>query len=151
MPRPLIIREAVAADAAAMTRLRAASIGALCTADHHDNPAAIASWVGEPDKFDKLLAAGALRLLVAEIDGVMAGLAGWAGDRVALNYVNPGHRLGGVSKALMQVIEERMAADGVALGRLESTRTALQFYRAIGWVEHAGGTPETGYPMTKRL
>lgn len=147
----MIIRTATRADAEAMATLREASIRGLCSADHHDDPAAIAAWVGSPDKFIGLLWQPGAMLIVAEIDGVLAGLAGFSGDSVTLNYVHPRHRFRGVSKALMGELEARLVATGVRLARLSSTATALPFYRAIGWIEAGGGSPELGIPMQKRL
>lgn len=147
----MIIRAATLDDAAAMAELRQASIRQLCGADHHDDPAAIADWVGGPDKFVRLLQRSETTLIVAEIDGALAGLAGFSGDGVTLNYVHPQFRFRGVSKALMQEVEARLAAAGVMVGRLDSTVTALPFYRAIGWVETGTGSPGQGIAMRKRL
>lgn len=134
-----------------MTALRAASIRELCGADHCDDPAAIARWIGGPDKFADLLEQGDAVLVVAELDGAMAGLGGFRGDLVTLNYVHPAYGRRGVSTAIMRVIESRMLASGIAVGRLNSTATALGFYRGIGWTEAGMGTADDGYPMTKRL
>lgn len=136
-----------------MSSQRAASIRDLCSADHHNDPAAIASWIGDgsPDKFIRLFQDAHVTLMVAEIDDELAGLAGLAGDRVTLNYVRPQFRLRGVSKALMLTLERTMRDADVTVGYLVSTATALRFYRAIGWVDAGVGTPEQGYPMEKRL
>ncbi|MGB3335713.1 MAG: GNAT family N-acetyltransferase, partial [Devosia sp.] len=128
-----------------------ASIRQLCGADHQQDEVAIAAWVGGPDKFVRLLQRPEAVLVVAELDGALAGLAGFSGDSVTLNYVHPDFRFRGVSKALMREVEARLAAAGVAIGRLDSTHTALSFYRAIGWVETGVGSPDRGIPMTKRL
>ena len=136
-----------------MSLLRQASIRELCSADHNNDPAAIESWVGEPSpaKFIRLLQRADVKLIVAELDGQIAGLAGLASDLVTLNYVHPVYRFRGVSKALMQALEARLVEQGIQLGRLYSTATALPFYRSIGWIEIGAGDAEVGYPMEKRL
>lgn len=134
-----------------MALLREASIRQLCSADHRDDPAVIAAWVGAPDKFVHLLGQPGTVLIVAELEGRMAGLAGLSGDTVTLNYVHPQFRFRGVSKALIGALEARLATAGVAVGRLNSTVTALPFYRSIGWAEVGDVSPDQGIPMQKRL
>ena len=147
----MIIRLAQPADAAEMTRLRAASIRQLCSADHRDDPAEIADWIGSPDKFDRLLAMPTMTMVVAEVDGVLAGLGGFFGDTITLNYVHPDHRFGGVSKAIMADLEARLSQAGVVLGRLNTTATALPFYRSIGWIALGAVDGDAGQPMSKSL
>lgn len=136
-----------------MSLLRQASIRELCSADHNNDPSAIASWVGEPSpaKFIRLLQRADVTLIVAELDEQIAGLAGLAGDLVTLNYVHPAYRFRGVSKALMQALEARLVEQGIQFGRLYSTATALAFYRSIGWTEIGARDADRGYPMEKRL
>lgn len=147
----MLVREATLADADEMALLRACSIRQLCGADHGNLPSAMESWIGAPDKFLRLLQQGETTLLVVEIEGVLAGLGGIAGDVVTLNYVHPAYRFRGVSKALMQALEARLAQSGINLGRLRSTATAVRFYQSIGWVETGPGTANEGTPMEKRL
>lgn len=147
----MIVRPATPVDALGMAELRQRSIRELCRADHGDDPAAIAAWVGQPDKFVRIMEWPENVLLVAELDGTLAGLAGLHGDMVTLNYVDPAYRFRGVSKALMVAAEARLRDDGVTVGRLHSTATALPFYRSIGWIETGPGTRDEGTPMEKRL
>jgi GNAT superfamily N-acetyltransferase len=147
----VIIRPAVPEDAAAMTALRAASIRQLCSADHRDDPVEIADWIGPPDKFSRLLAMPTMTMVVAEVDGVMAGLGGFFGDTITLNYVHPDHRFQGVSKAIMADLEARLRASGVNQGRLNTTATALPFYRSIGWIALGEVDSDAGQPMSKSL
>lgn len=149
----LIIRAATKADAEAMGRVRHASIHQLCSADHHDDLPTVNAWAGDGSatKFLRLLEQPEARLVVAEIDGQIVGLGGMAGDLVTLNYVHPDYRFRGVSKALMGTLEAMMMAEGIAVGRLNSTVTALAFYRAIGWVDAGPATAAQGQPMRKVL
>jgi GNAT superfamily N-acetyltransferase len=152
-PPAILIRDATLADAEAMSLLRQASIRELCDADHNSDPAVIESWIGDPSpaKFIHLLDRADVILIVAELDGQFAGLAGLSGDLVTLNYVHPACRFQGVSKALMQALEARLVEQGIRVGRLYSTATALSFYRSIGWSEIGGGDADRGYPMEKQL
>ena len=147
----MIVREATAADAQAMTALRAASIRDLCAADHGDDPSEIASWIGPDDKFAKLIAQPELSLIVVEIDDEIAGLGGMSGDQILLNYVHPAFRAKGVSKTVMQALESRMVAQGILVGHLCSTATALPFYLSLGWVNAGPADAQKGQPMTKDL
>jgi GNAT superfamily N-acetyltransferase len=147
------IRPATEADCVAMSRVRSAAITQLCSADHGDDPDTVTAWVDRqsPETFRLLLWRPEVTLLVADLDGAVVGVAGFSGDKVTLNYVDPDHRFAGISKALMAALEAQMLVDGVSRGRLDSTATARDFYRAIGWIEQEGGTPEQGYPMSKLL
>lgn len=147
----MIIRDAVPADAAAMAALRAASIRTLCTPDHGGDETTIARWIGPADKFDKLLQQPDLTLIVVDVDGEMAGLGGMSGEWVVLNYVHPDFRLKGISEAVMLALESRMVAQGILMGYLDSTETAVRFYEAIGWSKSGPFDRDIGQPMEKRL
>lgn len=152
----MIIRGATLADAEAMARLREASIRGLCEADHHHDETLIAAWVGAQGagKFVALLQQPAARLIVAEIDGQVAGLAGLSSDVVTLNYVHPDSCRRGVGTAMMNSIEAMLIDGGVRIARLESTATARDFYHNRGWQPdgpQAGGRVVNGYPMRKLL
>lgn len=97
------VRPARETDCARLGQLRADSITQLCGDDHGHDPKAIADWVGDGSarKFLDLLAQPSVTLIVAERGGQVAGLAARKGDFVTLNYVDPAHRFGGVSKILM--------------------------------------------------
>lgn len=147
------IRRAEIADCPAMSAVRIASITALCGPDHGNDPAVIAAWVGNKsaEGFERLLKQPGVILLVAELEGAVVAVGGIAGDRVTLNYVDPAHRFAGISKALMVALEAELGQSGVHVARLESTATAMAFYRALGWIEVGPGTPDGGHPMEKRL
>jgi GNAT superfamily N-acetyltransferase len=76
--------------------------------------------------------------------------------KVLLNYVSPDARFRGVSKALMRTLEDRARAAGIAECSLDSTQTALAFYRALGYerTDHDYTHPVTCAPalvLAKRL
>lgn len=150
------VRPAVPADVPAMSRVLTASITQLCGADHGNDPARVARWTANKthEGVAVMLANPELTLLVAERDGVVAGVGALSGAVIALNYVAPEHRFTGVSRALLAALEARMQAADVAEGRLVSTWTARRFYADAGWL--ADGEPQDHggmlcYPMRKAL
>jgi GNAT superfamily N-acetyltransferase len=149
----LTIRRAKRADCAAMNEIRAASITQLCTPDHGDDPDVLSMWVNNQsaETFQQLLERPDVVLLVGEFDGVAVAVGGINGDKVTLNYVHPDYRFRGISKALMAGLEGELVASGITLAYLDSTATALPFYRALDWVQTGSGDPDQGYPMEKRL
>ncbi|UJW84297.1 GNAT family N-acetyltransferase [Devosia sp. SL43] len=149
----LTIRLAEHDDCVVMNEIRADSIIELCRPDHGDDPATVLRWVNNQsvETFRQLLVRPDVTLIVAECESVVVAVGGINGDKVTLNYVHPDHRFRGISKALMVALEAAMVAGGVVRGRLDSTATARDFYRGIGWIDEDGGTPEAGYPMSKTL
>ncbi|MGB0504952.1 MAG: GNAT family N-acetyltransferase [Pikeienuella sp.] len=151
-----MIRVACAADAKRASTLLVRSITQLCHADHQGDvaeidewtanktPANLRTWIDNPD----------LIFLVSETLTGLAGLA--AGDKtgaVHLNYVDPDHRFTGVSRALLSMLEAKMAAAGATNGQLTSTLTAKRFYLSQGWNSLPCDAPDTihGAKMHKTL
>jgi GNAT superfamily N-acetyltransferase len=153
----LRIRPARADDAAEAAAVLRDSIRALCVADHGDDPDVVAAWCANktPERVAAWIADPQARLFVADLEGRLAGVAGLKLDgTVTLNYVAPAARFRGVSSALLVRIAAELAAHGLAEARLDSTRTALAFYRARGWQD--AGPPHTwagmpSFPMRKPL
>lgn len=153
----IMIREALPPDAGALAELLRRSITELCGADHRNDPSLIARWTANktPDQVGRWIAGPGTALLVAEADGVPVGVGGLGADGVILlNYVHPDWRFRGVSRALLRHLEEMIAGQGVAAGRLTSTLTAHRFYLTAGWID--AGPPEsgsglTGFPMRKPM
>lgn len=151
------IRKATPDDAEAMSGIVVASIRELCAADHRGDPVRIGSWTANktPQNFRRWIAEAETQFFVAERHGCAAGVGGVSLDAtIRLNYVAPEHRYQGVSRALLDHMEEVLAAAGVAVARLRSSETALSMYRGAGWVEDdAVDLPEglEGRPMRKRL
>jgi len=96
-------------------------------------------------------AAGATRVQAV----VGFGLLNLDRASIALLYVDPAARFGGVSDALLNWLEDAVRAEGLKRLVLTSALTAQRFYRARGYVPQAGlGTGvgvTTGQPMAKRL
>lgn len=132
----ITVRRAVLADVPAMSRVLIASITELCTDDHKGDPQAIASWTRNKtlEGVTAMLEAPDNRMFVAERDGAVAAVGCVVGDdEIGLNYVDPAHRFKGVSRALLDAMEAAIRETGATEGRLESTRTAHQFYLDAGW------------------
>ena len=154
----ITVRPARMADAEAMSRVLIASITQLCAADHQNDAAIIAGWTRNktPESVGRMIANPEGIMLVAERDDEIAAVGCiLAPDEIGLNYVAPAHRWRGVSRALLEAMEERLQQRGVTLGRLTSTATAHQFYLGAGW-EDAGPEDRTrpgmvAHPMHKRL
>lgn len=153
----ILVRLAVAADAAAMSRVLIASITDLATADHRNDPALIARWTANKTEADvaRMLGNEAMTLFVAERDRVIAAVGAIIEpDTIGLNYVDPAHRFAGVSKAMLTAMENKLRHFGIQEGKLHSTETAHRFYLDAGW-EDSGPREEafgmSDYPMRKRL
>ena len=153
----ITVRPATSGDVPAMSELLIASITELCTADHQGDPEAIAGWVGNktPDNVAGWVNDPALTVIVADRGGEIAAVGMLnSSDEIGLNYVSPRHRFAGVSKAMLSALETEMRHRGASTGRLTSTRTAHDFYLAMGW-QDAGALQAcmtvSGYPMTKAL
>ena len=153
----ITIRRAAEADIGAMSEVLIASITELCGLDHNNDPAAIAAWTANktPDGVRRMLANPDATLLVAEHDGVIAAVGCvQGGNEIGLNYVHPAHRFQGVSRALLEAMEQAIRDAGFTEATLKATQTAHDFYRANGWQD--AGDFYTGrwidaWPMRKGL
>lgn len=153
----MIVRPALAEDAAAMSGVLIASITQLCQEDHRNDSEGLAAWTRNKsvEGVAAMLANPDMVLLVAEREGaILAVGAVTRGGEIALNYVAPEARFSGVSKAMLAGLEAELAALGFSEGRLEATRTARRFYEQAGWHAdgpQASGRMVNGFPMRKAL
>jgi GNAT superfamily N-acetyltransferase len=154
----MIVREARDEDAEAACHVIRCSIVELCRADHQGHGPTLAAWLANktPENVRKWIGDRNNHMLVADEDGAILGVAAiQSSGKVTLNYVSPDGRFRGVSKALVARLEARAMELGLAACTLDSTDTARQFYRSIGYNE--AGPPEAGfgmslrYPMAKML
>ena len=153
----IVFRKAIDADAGALSELLCRSITELCSADHRNDPDVIARWTANksPEYMMMWIRNPRHFLVIAERDQEPAGVGCISDDgEVLLNYVSPDHRFCGVSKAVLDHLEEALAERGITRASLTSTKTAHQFYRKARWVDCA--EPEvmfglTGYPMEKLI
>ncbi|MEI2455208.1 GNAT family N-acetyltransferase [Lysobacter firmicutimachus] len=80
------------------------------------------------------------QLLVAELDGAVAGFAGRSGDFVDSLHVSARARRRGVARALMQALETAMRGEGRPRASLETdtfNRASQALYLALGYRETA--------------
>jgi GNAT superfamily N-acetyltransferase len=135
----ILVRNARLADAPAMSAVLISSITELCVADHHNDPAVLASWLANksPEGVAKWFETPGTTLVVAEHKGEIAAVGAFnAAREITLNYVSPNHRFAGVSTALLEALELGL---GPGEARLDATETARRFYRSRGW--KAAGDP----------
>jgi GNAT superfamily N-acetyltransferase len=152
------IRDAVAEDAWSACQVMRRSIAELCVADHRNDPAILARWLGNktPESFMSLIMQPGNSVLVAVEGGsiLAVGLVTDAGE-ITLNYVSPDARFRGVSRALLGALEIRAMELGNKRCTLTSTETAHRFYKANGYSDngYSGGDygRSPGYLMSKSL
>lgn len=152
------IREATVEDAAAACGTLRRSIAELCIADHRNDPAILAQWLGNktPETVTAWIVRADNSVLVAVEGGVIHAVGAVTDEgEITLNYVSPDVRFRGITRAMLKALESRAAQRGNVRCTLTSTETAWRFYRSAGYVETGApqglfGT-ESGYPMSKRL
>jgi GNAT superfamily N-acetyltransferase len=134
------------------------SIAELCVADHKNDPAILARWLGNKtvENFLAWIEQPDNSLMVAAEDGKILAIGSVTDSgSIGLNYVSPDARFRGVSRALLRALEAHAIARGNCQCTLTSTETARQFYLSNGYVlsgaaSGAFGTG-SGYPMSKAL
>jgi len=112
------------------------SILELCSEDHGNDERAIQEWMSNKtvEAWKAWLHSCRSKLLVGEIDGVLAGVGMISGKgELLLLYVDPKYRLSGISKSILFSLEDTANAWGCGSIFLESTRTAYRFYRDHGY------------------
>jgi GNAT superfamily N-acetyltransferase len=154
---PMEIRDAIPEDALGACVVLKRSIAELCEADHKNDPAILARWLGNKTMENVLawISQPDNSLLVAVENGdVLAVGSVTDSGTVGLNYVSPDARFRGVS-ALLRALETRAFERRNSRCALTSTETARRFYLSNGYIE--AGEPSkafwtsSGYPMCKAL
>jgi len=144
-------------DAAAACLVMRRSIIELCTPDHGGDAQLLGRWLSNKTAENVKRWISQAHFFVAEEAGSMLGVAAMDNSgKITLNYVSPDARFRGVSKALVRCMEEDAKARGIEECWLETTQTALRFYRDLGYVvsDRSHILPLTGAPatvLTKRL
>jgi GNAT superfamily N-acetyltransferase len=132
----IIVRKGCDADGAEAINVVRRSIAELCIADHEGEAREVADWLSNKTEatWEGWLMRGDATVLVAvktnEIVGV--GMIDHDGE-VLLNYVLPDARFSGVSKALLESLENVAVEVGSRECVLESTKTAKKFYESCGY------------------
>jgi GNAT superfamily N-acetyltransferase len=155
------IRDARPEDSLAMSRVLIESIARLCHPDHRGDSALVESWTANktPENLVRWLTNPANHLYVTEDEGeiLCVGAFSDAGE-IQLNYVAPKARFSGISKTMLEHLEDEMRERGIRDGHLTSTETAHRFYLSAGWADIVGGDSDAEtfgltrvYPMAKTL
>lgn len=150
------IRRAKPDDAEAACNAVRTSIEECCAKDHEGEKARLDAWLKNksPENFRFWIQSENLYCIVVEERSRIVGFGMSATGELLLCYVSPEVRFRGAGKAMFQAIELWAATTGVPELKLESTRTALEFYRRNGFqecgpvVRFAG---MEGQPMSKQM
>lgn len=130
------IRHGHADDAADAVEVLTKSIEDLCDADHHGDSVLVGEWTANKNaqSWRNWVNDPTRLVFVGLLDGAIVGVGMMTtAGRIELNYVHPAARFKGVSKALMNRMEAEASRRGLSACRLETTRTASQFYTALGY------------------
>jgi GNAT superfamily N-acetyltransferase len=153
---PFSVRTSKPEDAEAACSVVRASIEVCCAADHGGERARLDAWLKNktPETFSAWIQSDSLYCVVVEESSKIVGFGMAAAGEVLLCYVAPEVRFRGAGKAVLQAIELWAATSGVPELRLESTCTALAFYRCNGFkscgpVFRFAGME--GHPMSKPI
>ena len=132
------IRDALVGDAAAACEVMRRSIIELCGADHGDDLAILGRWLANktPDIIAGWIAKPRNSVLLA-VEGRAVLAVGSVTDdgEIMLNYVSPGARFRGVSRALLTALEAQAVERGNTRCVLSSTETARLFYLSAGYTQ----------------
>lgn len=143
------IRIAIPSDAEAACVVVRKSITESCTDDHRGNDAVLAAWLANktPEHMTGWIALPDAFAVVAESAGTVVGFAlmNLRGD-IRLCYVLPEAQRRGLGRAMMTALEEEATRLNLTEITLESTTTAHDFYRALGFVD--SGLPRTSLSVT---
>ena len=145
----MVIRDAMLTDAAQACAVMRRSITELCIADHANDPAILGRWLANkrPEITREWIASSAGSMLVAvEGDAVLAVGGVFDSGEITLNYVSPDARFRGISKAMLQALEERAKKRGAPCCTLISTQTAYRFYKDAGYVDDDASVNKVGSP-----
>jgi len=153
---PIAIRTATTSDATAICDVIRRSITACCVADHRNDPDIVSAWLENttPENAAVWIRSVDAIALVAVRGSELVGFALSNRDELALCYAAPEALHQGVGKGLLRAIESRALSRGVTKLRLDSTRTARDFYVRNGFgvsgpVQVWAGVE--GTPMVKHL
>ncbi len=130
LDRDLLLRPAVAQDAAAVAavhlraRHAAAAAGTMPPPAHPDDE--VRGWLADRLSQDETW--------VAELAGVVVGYARFTPDWLDDLYVDPAHSGAGVGSALLDLVKARLAG-GFGLWVFECNAPARRFYARHGLVE----------------
>lgn len=77
-------------------------------------------------------------LLVADIDGLIAGVLRGRAERLASLFVHKDYQRQGIGRKLVEQFEVEMIAQHVPVIRVAATMYAVPFYRSMGYKKSTG-------------
>jgi putative acetyltransferase len=124
------------ADAPAILRVHVDSIRRVCSADYTSEQ--IEAWVRPKklERYTRALERGDSMFVAvagAGADERIIGFSSAQGDEVTGVYVAPDWLGRGAGRALLAALESDARARGITTMHLNSSLTAIRFYRAQGW------------------
>lgn len=154
----ITVRRAVPEDAETACDVLRRSIQELCVADHQNDGKALGAWLENKttDNVRAWIASSHNYAVVALRDAKICGFALLAHDgTLRLCYLVPEVQHFGAGRAMLGALETEASRQGLKSLRLESTLTALPFYKRNGYA--SAGEPvlvfgaQRAYPMRKEL
>lgn len=120
-------------------------IQGLCLQDlaSHYTARHIAAWTASisPQSYGGALAAGE-HILVAEMQGAIAGYAAWLGDELRATFVVPPAQGMGVGSLLVDNCTFDARSAGTPIRHVCATLNAIDFYRGLGFIPAEPGFHE---------
>ncbi|MES0882200.1 GNAT family N-acetyltransferase [Roseibium sp. SCP14] len=135
---PFTIVPANCTDAEEIAVLLRRSIIELCQNDHGNSPERYEPWLKNKtaENVERWIRGPGRVFSAVDQNRRVVGISmGTPDGEVVLNYVLPEARYCGVSKMLMNAIEDYFRDRGLSSSILNSTCTAENFYRSIGYSE----------------
>lgn len=154
----ITVRRAVPQDAEAACDVLRRSIQELCVADHQNDGKALGAWLENKtaDNVRAWIASSRNYAVVALCNAKICGFALLGQDgTIRLCYLVPEVQHLGAGRAMLAALESEASRWGLKSLRLESTLTALPFYKRNGYTS-AGESilvfgAQRAYPMRKEL
>jgi len=158
MSRPITVRPASEADAAAACDVLRRSIRELCVADHGGDERTLSRWLANktPENVRAWITSPASFSVVAVDGTAICGFALIQRDgEIQMCYLAPEAQYRGAGKLMLRALEDRGREWGLAGVFLTSSVTAKRFYERNGYTQSSEPKSLYGlravYPMSKRL
>lgn len=128
----LDLSEYRAGEAAALTELFYHSVHGVCLGDYtREQVDAWADGTADPALWEQSFLGR--QVLVARLDGEIAGFADREGDYLDRLYVHKDHQRKGIARALCDGLERSAKEEGVERMRVHASITARGFFEKRGW------------------
>jgi GNAT superfamily N-acetyltransferase len=152
-----MVRVAEERDAEAACHVLRRSITECCSEDHGNDPSRLVPWLSNktPENLRQWISSANNYAVVAEAGCDIVGVAMMRNSgEITLCYLLPEVRFTGVGRALLAALESKGRELGLREVRLESTKTARQFYLRNGFTPSGASSSCKDiecFPMIKSL